>query len=76
MAWTDPVSLHGEKTKTGLNIIDSSETRNIPKCNGLLQIVRQLKNGMEWTLPKLNNAKGDMKLGLKRISIQKSRIPM
>ena len=59
------------KTETGLNIMDSSETRNIPKCNGLLQIVRQLKNGMEWNLPKLNNPKGDMKLGLKRITIQK-----
>ena len=71
MAWTYTVSLHGEKTETGLNIIDSSETKNIPKCNGLLQIVRQLKNGMEWNLPKLNNPKADMKLGLKRITIQK-----
>ena len=54
VAWTNPVSLNGEKNETGLNIVDSTETWNIPKWNGLLQIVRQLKNKMEWNLQKLN----------------------
>ena len=26
VAWTNPTSLNGEKTETGLNIMDSSET--------------------------------------------------